>query len=79
MPNFVVLALKVMDTAVIPAETQEAALDVYELPEEFNDDDILTWAVTEEEFEEVVGGKSTTCGEEDCPNGCPFPEGCPGA
>jgi hypothetical protein len=50
MPNYVVVALVPLDTAVIPAESAEEALDKYELPEELLDEDVFTYACTEEEF-----------------------------
>jgi hypothetical protein len=55
MPSeFVVLAMEVKDTALIMAETQEEAIEQYEIPEELQDVDIVTWAMPKAEFDEAL-------------------------
>lgn len=53
MTDYVVLALTPLDTAVIPAESMREAIEKYELPGEFRDDDIFTVAMTADEFFEI--------------------------
>jgi hypothetical protein len=50
MIDYVVLVLSPVDTAVIPAETEQEAINKYELPEEFHNVDIMLYVVTAEEF-----------------------------
>ena len=48
--RYVVCALIVGDTAVIEADSPEAAAEMYEMPEELKDKDVMLWAVSAEEF-----------------------------
>ena len=48
--DYVVCTLIVADTAVIKAESPEEACEIYEMPEELVDKDVMLWAVTAEEF-----------------------------
>ena len=65
MPKFTVLALVVKDTAIIDAPTDEAAINMYETPDELEGvEDVLVWAIPYDEFEKMVSaGKE---GEEPC-------------